>query len=43
MNVAESVETLSWISAEAYEAIAWKNAERLFGLEDFYRRSLAAE
>ncbi len=43
MNVAQSVQTLSSISTEAYEAIAWKNAERLFGLTGIHRRSLAAE
>ena len=43
MNVAQSVKTLSSISAEAYEAITWNNAERLFGLEDMHKRSLAAE
>ena len=43
MNFAQSVQTLSSISTEAYEGIAWENAERLFGLEDTCARSLAAE
>ena len=43
MNVAQTVETLSSISAEAYEAMTWKNAARLFGLEDRSGVSRAAE
>ena len=33
MNVAQTVQTLSTISREAYEAISWRNAARLFSLE----------
>ena len=33
MNVAHSVEKLSSMSKEAFEAITWKNAERLFGVK----------
>ena len=43
MNAAETVQTLSSISLEAYEAISWNNAERLFGLEEIHKRSIAAE
>jgi aminocarboxymuconate-semialdehyde decarboxylase len=41
MNVAKTVETLSSISKEAYELMTWKNAERLFGLEDKHKRRAA--
>ena len=43
MNAAETVQTLSSISLEASEAISWNNAERLFGLEEIHKRSIAAE
>ena len=43
MNVAQTVRTLSTISLEACETISWKNAERLFSLEDVHKGSLAAE
>jgi len=33
MNVAHSVEKLGSMSKEAFEAITWKNAERLFGVK----------
>jgi aminocarboxymuconate-semialdehyde decarboxylase len=42
MNVAKTVETLTSISPEAYEAMTWKNAERLFGLTDRNKRKETA-
>ena len=39
MNVAETVEKLTTISAEAYEAMTWMNAEKLFGLEPKHRQA----
>ena len=39
MNVAQTVEKLTSISEEAYHAMTWDNAERLFSLEEKHKRS----